>query len=213
MRAISEALVEQTLAPLDQYAHQCHAAALELVRSGVLGRSRVARGSCAGVGGQHSWAVVGGDCYDDAAVIVDATAWSYGMDVPRVWVTTMSESPHRPHGYGNLLDIGIPYPDGGEHIELAVDLSPRGRLFVQMVYRTLGGHVRLDRRWWARLANGPMGGWPSSEIIAAMKDTPELTALVPIDIVGMVTDRNPGGLYLPGGDVLESELPGPVRHR
>jgi hypothetical protein len=41
-----------------------------------------------------------------------------------------------------------------------------------------------------------MEGWPSSEIIAAMDDTDELRALVPIDILGMVTDRNPGGLYL-----------------
>jgi hypothetical protein len=40
-------------------------------------------------------------------------------------------------------------------------------------------------------------GWPAAEIIDAIYNTPELTTWVPIDIVGMLTDRNPKGLYLP----------------
>lgn len=28
-----------------------------------------------------------------------------------------------------------------------------------------------------------------------MNDTPALSAVVPIDRIGMLTDRNPGGLY------------------
>lgn len=45
------------------------------------------------------------------------------------------------------------------------------------------------------LANGPMQGWPAPEIIEAMMDTDGLGALVPIDIRGMLTGRNPGEAY------------------
>jgi hypothetical protein len=38
-------------------------------------------------------------------------------------------------------------------------------------------------------------GWPAAEIIGPMRDTRELRTTVPIDIAGMITDRNPGGLY------------------
>lgn len=56
----------------------------------------------------------------------------------------------------------------------------------------------LDRRAWHLLASqAPVLGWPAAEIIAAMDDTEELSAFVPIDRLGMLTDRNPGGLYLP----------------
>lgn len=51
--------IRRALEPLDRWAQQCHAASLELVRSEVLPGSRVARGSCPLVPGQHSWVVVG----------------------------------------------------------------------------------------------------------------------------------------------------------
>lgn len=56
----------------------------------------------------------------------------------------------------------------------------------------------LDRPGWMRLASCPVGGWPAAEVLAAMDDTPALQTLVPIDRLGMLTDRNPGGLYLAG---------------
>jgi hypothetical protein len=53
-----------------------------------------------------------------------------------------------------------------------------------------------DRQGWSVLAHAPVGGWPAGEIIDAMCES-GLDAVIPIDIVGMVTDRNPQGLYLP----------------
>lgn len=47
--------------------------------------------------------------------------------------------------------------------------------------------------------------WPAAEIIAAIDDTKALSALVPIDILGMLTDRNPSGLYLPGDEKETSD--------
>jgi hypothetical protein len=40
-----------------------------------------------------------------------------------------------------------------------------------------------------------------------MDDTPDLEALVPIDLLGMLTDRNPGGLYLPSNKPLPANWP------
>ena len=71
------AWAEEILAPLDDWAGQCHAASLKLVRHGDLGACRVARGACRGVLGQHSWVVLGDDCYDKLATIIDPTLWSY----------------------------------------------------------------------------------------------------------------------------------------
>ena len=55
----------------------------------------------------------------------------------------------------------------------------------------------LDYGGWSILANYcPVEGWPAGEIYAAMDDTPALKSLVPIDRLGMLTNRNPGRLYL-----------------
>lgn len=190
--------VEEAIGPIEGYAHQCHAASIALVKSGLLGESRVARGTCRGVSGQHSWAVVGMDCYDEDATIVDLTAWSYDMDVPRVWVTTMAESPHRPHGWGkSLISWGCPTGGGGEHIDLTPTkpFGHQAKFWVEEMFPNAVGN--LDRRFWSNLVNhAPMVGWPAGEVIAAMADTPEVAALVPIDLLGMLTDRNPSGMYL-----------------
>jgi hypothetical protein len=53
----------------------------------------------------------------------------------------------------------------------------------------------LDIRGWHVLAHSPVRGWPAAEIIGAMYDTPRLKMIPPIDIVGMLTDKNPNGLY------------------
>ena len=40
-----------------------------------------------------------------------------------------------------------------------------------------------------------MEDWPAGPILTAMAETRGLKALIPIDILGMNTDLNPGGLY------------------
>jgi hypothetical protein len=191
--------IEEAIGPLDRFAHQCHAASIALVRSRLLGESRVARGTCRGVGGQHSWVVVGNDCYADGATIVDLTAWSYGLAVPKVWVTRMGVSPHRPHGWSDagLIEYGCPMGGGGPEIALTPEkpLSREAENWLGM-FRSMVG--TLDRVFWLNLGTVPtVKGWPAGEFYAAMDDTPQLAALVPVDRLGMLTDRNPGALYLP----------------
>jgi hypothetical protein len=186
------AAVEKVLAPLDRWALQCHAASLLVVKSGVVGQARVARGSCTGVGGQHSWVVLGGDCYDDNAVIVDPTLWSYDDSVTGVWVGTYRDGKHTPHGKGNIFQWGRPNPAApGEEMELtpARPWSRQAQAFLDL----LGP---LDKRGWIMLAHAPVEGWPAGEILAAIANTPGLEGGVPIDLLGMVTDLNPQGLYL-----------------
>lgn len=181
----------RALFPLGRWAQQCHMASLELVHLGIIDRARVARGWCRGVGGQHSWVVVG-DPYDPQ-VIIDPTLWSYDRTVKGVWVGTMKDGKHRPQGYGNIWEYGRPADPIGPVVELkpSTPLSREAKRFLTLI-------GPLDRRGWMVLANSPVGGWPAAEIIAAMDDTPELEVLVPIDILGMLTDRDPGGLYLGG---------------
>ena len=181
------------LEPLERWDHQCHAASLYLVRSGVLPVARVARGRAKGVSGQHSWVVVGSDCYDPRAVIVDPTLWSYAGDGPQVSFLNARDGIHVPHnGKGSIWTWGRPEPATGQVINLTpkVALSRMARSFL----RELGA---LDHRGWTTLMQAPVAGWPAAEIVAAMDDTPDLEALVPIDLLGMLTDRNPGNLYLP----------------
>lgn len=188
------AVAAEVLDPLPRWACQCHDASVQLVRSGLLGECRVARGCCSGVGGQHSWVVMGDDCYDDGAGIVDPTLWSYRDDVDGVWVGSYADGWHTPHGKGSIWQWGRPNTPTGE----VVDLTPRkpwsreARLFLE----TLGP---LDRQGWASLAHAPVERWPAGEIFDAMIES-GFEALIPIDIVGMTTDRNPSGLYLPSGD-------------
>jgi hypothetical protein len=188
--------INAVLAPLDEWAFQCHAASTKLVKSGVLGRSRVARGSCEGVGGQHSWAVLGDDCYDLTATIVDPTRWSYDRYVTGVWVGDGQES-YKPHGHGSIWRWGRPekasYSD-----EFKLTPSKPWSQAAQDFLALLGP---LDLNGWITLAHAPVGGWPSAEIIDAMCETENpsvpgstLQGYVPIDIVGMLTDRLP--IYL-----------------
>lgn len=182
----------KVLSPLSTYHHQCHAASIELVRQGIA--TRVARGTCPEVG-VHSWAVIG-DCYDDDATIIDATLWSWRKDVSGIFVGKVSKYGHRPSGKGSIWDWGRPTCGTGKLIKLTpkFSLSRAAVAFMEL----LGP---LDRAGWETLANGaPVQGWPAGEIFAAMDDTKALTAVVPIDKLGMLTDRNPGKLYLPEGN-------------
>ena len=175
---------------LDLLACQCHAASIALVKSGALGEARVARGTCPGVFGQHSWVVLGLDCYDTDAEVIDPTLWSYEHVEPYIWTGVASDKPHRPHGTGSIWQWGKPTNMGGATISLAHEPEDQAaRDFLAL----LGP---LDRAGWGQLANAPVQGWPAKPIIEAIYATPALMALIPIDIVGMVTDLNPNGLYL-----------------
>jgi hypothetical protein len=187
----------------EQMHHQCHATSIALVKSGLIFERlnpRVARGFCEGVGSQHSWVILGGDCYSETATIIDPTLWSYDPSVPDTWVGNMRIGKrHVPHGSGHIFrDGGCPPAPCGPVVELAVELGPKAKAFMK-----LAAPIGLDHRGWGILAHQPVGGWPAGEIFAAMDDTPKLKALVPIDILGMVTDRNPSGLYLPS-DVVSA---------
>lgn len=173
------------------WAHQCHSVSLEIVRSDLFTLARVARGSCRGVTGQHSWVVLGDDCYDPYAPILDATLWSYQPSQPVIWRGRLASGLHHPHGEGSIYQWGRPAAGDGEPVTLAPSrpLSAEAQQFLA----ELGP---LDPRGWAHLCHAPVEGWPSREIVEAILDTPGLRALVPIDIAGMLTDRNPGGLYL-----------------
>lgn len=178
------------LAPLDRWATQCHAASIELVRSGKLGEARVARGTCRSVAGQHSWVVLGNDCYDENATIVDPTLWSYDNSTSGVWVGTYRDGIQRPHGKGSIWEWGRPAEAVNEPVELTPrkPFSPAAESFL----RLLGP---LDAEGWRMLAHAPVEGWPAGEIIDAMCES-GFEAVLPIDIVGMTTERNPSGLYL-----------------
>lgn len=196
----AETFEQKTGRPLTDFAHDCHAAAVAIVRSGALGRPcRVARGFCPGVGGQHSWVVVGMDCYDENAIVVDPTLWSYDRELsdrePYVFVGRAHERPHTPHGdTRNIFAWGRPdYPTGP-----AIELDRTGLSWDACAFLDLLGP--LDRKGWAQLAHAPIGGWPAGEIYGAMWRSDTLGGLVPIDLIGMLTDINPGGLYLPVDD-------------
>jgi hypothetical protein len=190
-------VAEEVLAPLDDWDLRCHAASVALMRSGRFGTCRVARGWCEGVPGQHSWLVLGDDCYANKAVVVDPTLWSYDQTVEGVWVGKANVR-HRPHGAGSIWAWGRPNDPTGPVVKLTPrePFSPPALAFLEM----LGP---LDEAGWIALAHAPVEGWPAGEIIDALCETPHPTipdqtfeAYVPIDIVGMVTARNPKGLYL-----------------
>ena len=172
--------------PFKYWAHQCHAVSSMLMRSGVYGRCCVARGICKGVGAQHSWIVLGDDPYDEFAIVVDPTLWSYVQPQTGIFVGRNRQI-HVPFGSGVFWEAGMPCAGGGEVIRLTptAPLSNNASRFLAM----LGP---LDRRGWASVAHLPVEGWPSREILAAMCDTPGLRVLIPIDIRGMAARREPG---------------------
>lgn len=181
--------------PLDHWRQACHEVSLRLVRSGLITertghRARVARGKAPKVGSQHSWVILGPDCYDLSALVVDLTRWSYDPYQPVVLVGTAHNLGAIPHGHASISTYGRPSHQGGPTIEL----EPKTRLDLrsQAFLDKLGP---LDIGGWAQLACAPVLDWPSPQIISAMYETEALRALVPIDVVGMLTEHNPGGLY------------------
>lgn len=196
LEQISIPELEDTLGlPLDRWRQACHEISLRLVRSGLITertghRARVARGKAPRVGSQHSWVVLGANCYDPGTLVVDLTRWSYDPHQPVVLVGTAHDLGVIPHGHASILTYGRPSHQGGPTIELEpkTRLDPHSQAFLDM----LGP---LDIRGWTQLACAPVLDWPSPQIISAMYETEALRALVPIDVVGMLTEHNPEGLY------------------
>ena len=193
-----EGLAEAIGVPVERWGGNCHSVSLAIVRSGVLGGGRVARGTAYGVTGQHSWIVLGDaerpDPYADDSVIVDPTVFHYEGRSPYILVKRNDMTRHHPHGAGSIWTMGGPPPEPtGKLIELDEEsygwLSVGARAFLEVC-----GYP-LDYRGWAHLVHGPVQGWPCGEIVTAMCATKELAVVTPIDIIGMTTDLNPKGFY------------------
>lgn len=142
------------------------------------------------IANQHSWVVLGENCYDPRAEILDPTLWSYdNARSPLLLLTDMTRQTHQPHGSGSIFSAGMPSSRGGEPIELDQNaLGADARRFLALL-------EPLDVQGWMQLVHSPVQGWPAGEIIAAAYADQRLRALVPIDILGMTTDLNPKGLY------------------
>lgn len=182
--------IEKKIGGSAKWAKNCHAASLAIVRSGLLPEgARVARGFRAGIQSQHSWACTG-DPYDPDTVILDATLWSYVGGNPCIVVCKASNKAYRPHGAGSIWEYGRPTPRVGDEIKLK-GLSSKALRFIHEASDGRG----LDKAGWMTLANSPVQGWPAKEIFTAMSKDERLAHLIPIDILGMVTDENPGKLY------------------
>ena len=174
---------------LDQWAKNCHACSLAIVRTGLLPiGTRVARGFHPKVGSQHSWVVIGNP-YNRKSIILDGTLWSYTNEEPKLLVGRHPDMKHTPHGYGSIWQFGRPPYPIKEVIKLP-RLSKEAEDFLK-----LAAPKGLDMRGWMALANSPVLDWPAAEIIGAMYDNAALRPLIPVDIVGMLTDKNPGNLY------------------
>jgi hypothetical protein len=176
--------------PTAAWGGRCHEISLAVLRTGLFGRGRMARGTCPGVISQHSWFILGDDPYDEDATGVDPVLQTCRDDVDGIAVFRGGDLGHRPHGSGSCYAGGMPYHHGGPDIELtpAKPLTVSARHFLAHL-------LPLDYRGWAGVAHMGVEGWPAAEIITAMCDTEGLGVLIPIDIRGMLTDTNPNDLY------------------
>lgn len=174
---------------LEQFAHQCHACSLQLIRTGLLPKSaRVARGWHVEIQSQHSWVAIGNP-YDPNTTIIDGTLWSYTTGDPFLHVGPSRD--YKAHGAGLIGPFRAPEPKNKVLTPKgASKLSPAATRWLKMI-----APKGMDVVGWMKLVNGPMGGWPSDEIIPVLADDNQFNGLIPIDIVGMLTDKNPGNLY------------------
>jgi hypothetical protein len=182
--------------PAARWGGRCHEISLAIVKSGLLGtpgeNARVARGTCEGVISQHSWIVLGRDCWSPDLYLADPTLWHYAGGEPRVITGRNMNARHRPHGTGSIWEYGSPPSCSLEDavwLERHEDLSDEAQEFLELC-------GPMNKRGWMTLANAPVQEWPAREILAAIADDTQLgPALIPVDVLGMLTDRNPGGLY------------------
>jgi len=179
----------------EEWRNRCHEICIAILRSGIV-QGRVARGHCAGIASQHSWIVLGDErrpdpaaCWDPSARILDPTFSSNIGRPPRLWFGSLGAELHRPHGSGSLMQWGRPVAGNGPPITFdTTALPPSTRAALNLI-------GLLDATGWMRLFRGPIGdpAWELHRCVEPLVD--RLGALIPIDIVGMATDRNPGGLY------------------
>jgi hypothetical protein len=179
--------------PKKQWARQCHSVSLAIVQSGLLGRSRVARGFAQGVASQHSWVVCGDDCYDASATIIDATLWSYVAYVPVVWHGTLNDGIHIPHG---MYPIDMSQFPAGVGNLIKLNRNAGFTLAGKAWMRRFANKGLCANQWHWLASRAGCIGWPAGDIYQAMYRTRAVSALIPVDRVGMLTRINPGGLYL-----------------
>jgi hypothetical protein len=177
--------------PFEEWYHQCHLVSLAIVKAGLVEGGRVARGFCNGVSSQHSWIAIG-DPYAKKCQIIDPTLWSYDNSVAGIWYGTARDGRHSPHGAGHIFNWGMPQAGNGPILDLDIEgLSVHAHIFLDQI-------GPLDAFGWAMLfSKAPVEGWPAGEIIERAYANDFFKALIPVDRVGMLTNLNPGGLYLP----------------
>lgn len=181
--------------------NNCHAVSLAFLRKGLV-EGRVARGSAEGVG-VHSWIVLAQEpgvkpnCYLDTAQILDPTihCWHPGMEP--LWQGIMADGMHHLPGRDSIWNHGCPLPGDGPPLELVVPDGPDPmgrRAFLKLLETTGGGPVTMET--FRALYHGPLQGWPAGALLDLLLDQhPDFETWVPIDVVGMLTERNPDGLY------------------
>ena len=129
------------------------------------------------------------------ATVLDPTLWSYDPSVTSLY-RTVNLTRHMPFGFGNIWQQGGPLPAPTREI---IEIAGLDQLSADAIrFLDIAAPDGLDFIGWSHLASSPTGGWPSGEIIEAMHNTPRLTALISIDILGHVTDVNPSGAYMAG---------------
>ena len=194
--------------PTSRWHGNCHAVSLAIIQSGALGTPgptcRIARGAAAGYGiiSQHSWIALGSP-YAPATRFVDYTAWAWGQVDGIIdtfaadeWLRHVAGGDrwHLPHSYDqrNIMQVGRPAAPGPGDTPWRLDrtgLSADAVWFLDLL-----GDLTVEG--WASLCGFPQGGWPHAEIVDRIIETvPRAAVLVPIDIRGMATDRNPEGIY------------------
>jgi len=178
--------------PRELWKNRCHEISLALLKSDAFVGidARMARGFSIQITSQHSWIVLGKDVFDRTALVVDPTWSSTVMNAPMISYARNFRS-HRPHGWGMLTEY--PESGGGPEVEIKGMTSETAE-WVEFVRMTVDGP--LDVRFWCRLFSGPLQGWPSRELVGLAAEMPELRFGIPVDVVGMLTDLNPNGLYL-----------------
>ena len=168
--------------PYTEWHNRCHEISLKIIRANLVGMTaRIARGTAAEIG-VHSWISMGNP-YAEGISYVDPTRWSWVTpDNPHIEVTSLEAGTHIPQGHGNIWDYGRPPYPTGETVNLNwAELSSEAKSFLDIV-------GPLDLNGWRVLLNSPVGGWPSKEIITAADKDPRLSAYIPVDVIGMLTN-------------------------
>ena len=155
---------------------------------------------CSGVGSQHSWVVLSGrpgSMFEKKVPILDPTLWTYRDDVEGLYFNTAGGTPwHTPKGAGDLWDFSCPQSVGGDELIPREPITGGATAFLAFLKAQVGGP--LSYGWWMRFfSQCPMANPPIlRELIDACYRDERIRGTIPIDIVGMLTDHNPGGLYM-----------------